>query len=223
MKQVDTKNVGQFIVLKAPLNPIGAFDAETFKSGFRSVVEANAEAKFVGVDLTGIEFVYSDAYNAFMQLQQELSSKGGTFAVIADKESLVNSLKKVGLDQYIQIYSSEESMVASSSPAAEVSAAPSEEVSSEPDIVLDDSDALVESEPDESESHETGVSETKPRELETQAPAAPISKPKILDKNPLEDEPSSNGCSGVVVIVFILIAVLLPLLFYVIACKGLCP
>ena len=208
MKQVDTKNVGQFIVLKAPLNPIGAFDAETFKSGFRSVVEANAEAKFVGVDLTGIEFVYSDAYNAFMQLQQELSSKGGTFAVIADKESLVNSLKKVGLDQYIQIYSSEESMVASSSPAAEVSAAPSEEVSSEPDIVLDDSDALVESDA---------------RELETQAPSAPISKPKILDKNPLEDEPSSNGCSGVVVIVFILIAVLLPLLFYVIACKGLCP
>jgi anti-anti-sigma regulatory factor len=95
----ESKNVGLFLVLPAPLNPIGAFDAETFKARFRDVMEERADAKFIGVDLSGIDFVYSDAYNAFMQFHQELSKRNGTFAVLADRESLAKSLKKVGLER----------------------------------------------------------------------------------------------------------------------------
>jgi len=208
MKQINIKSVGLFVVLKAPLNPIGAFDAETFKSDFRSVLDSNAEAKFVAVDLTGIEFVYSDAYNAFMQLHQELSSKNGAFAVLADKESLVNSLKKVGLERFIRIFTSEESMAAFQSvdapkvainpPKNETSAsdhAPAAPAavaaSSEPDIVLDESDDSLEPQTQ--------------KDLAPQTPS-PISERKVLDSNPLEDESSSSG-AVVIVIVLILIAV----------------
>ena len=106
----DSKSVGLFLLLPAPLNPIGAFDAETFKASFRDVLAANADAKFIGVDLTGIDFVYSDAYNAFMQFHQELSKRNGTFAVLADRESLARSLRKVGLERFIRIFVSADEM-----------------------------------------------------------------------------------------------------------------
>lgn len=112
MTQVNTKNVGLFLVLPAPLNPIGAFDAESFKTKFRSLVDENAGIQFVAVDLSGLDFVYSDAYNAFMQVHQELSNRDGLFAVLADKESLANSLKKVGLERFIRIFRSKEDMAA---------------------------------------------------------------------------------------------------------------
>lgn len=112
MTQVNTKNVGLFLVLPAPLNPIGAFDAESFKNQFRSLVDENEEIQFVAVDLSGLDFVYSDAYNAFMQVHQELSNRNGLFAVLADKESLANSLKKVGLERFIRIFRSHEDMAA---------------------------------------------------------------------------------------------------------------
>ena len=109
---IESKSVGLFKLLSAPLNPIGAFDAETFKANFRSVIAENVDAKFIGVDLSGIDFVYSDAYNAFMQFHQELLKRNGTFAVLADKESLAKSLRKVGLERFIRIFRSADEMAA---------------------------------------------------------------------------------------------------------------
>ena len=103
----DSKKVGIFILLPAPLNPIGAFDAELFKANFHSVISSSSKAKFVAV---GLDFVYSDAYNAFMQFHQELLKRKGTFAVIANKESLAKSLKKVGLERFIRIFKNEAEM-----------------------------------------------------------------------------------------------------------------
>lgn len=106
----DPKKVGIFILLPAPLNPIGAFDAELFKANFRAQLASSSKVKFVAVDLSGIDFVYSDAYNAFMQFHQELLKRKGTFAVIANKESLAKSLKKVGLERFIRIFKNEAEM-----------------------------------------------------------------------------------------------------------------
>lgn len=127
MMQIDTRSVGLFILLPAPLNPIGAFDAESFKANFRSVVEANPDAKFIGADLTGLDFVYSDAYNAFMQFHQELSAKNGAFAVLADKESLATSLRKVGLERFIRIFASEDEMASYQPVNAKVAPEPVQE------------------------------------------------------------------------------------------------
>lgn len=128
----ESKNVGLFLLLPAPLNPIGAFDAESFKAIFRTAMAENAEVKFIGVDLSGIDFVYSDAYNAFMQFHQELSKRNGTFAVLADKESLAKSLRKVGLERFIRIFMSADEMAAYV-PVSEVPAAPAPAPASVPE------------------------------------------------------------------------------------------
>ena len=203
MTQANTKNIGPFLVLPAPLNPIGAFDAETFKASFRSLVDSNADIQFVAVDLSGLDFVYSDAYNAFMQFHQELSNKGGLFAVLADKESLANSLKKVGLERFIRIFSSEEDM-ASYVPvnASQISMTPPK---NETDLKSPNIPAAPKTDVAAPAAPVAPVTES--------APATPVVPEKKfefqgLDTNPLEDESSSSGgCIFAVVILLIAIAV----------------
>ena len=192
----ETKNVGLFLVLPAPLNPIGAFDAETFKANFRSLMTEKADAKFIGVDLSGLDFVYSDAYNAFLQFHQELSKRNGTFAVLADRESLARSLKKVGLERFIRIFMSEADMAAY--PRVEQGVAPAEEPAKaavEPAktaAVEKPADAILQASP---------------------APQAPVA-PKIMDTNPLVDETSSS--KGTLVAVLVLLLILIAVVSYLV-------
>lgn len=111
MTQVNIKNIGSFLVLPAPLNPIGAFDAEAFKASFRSLVDANAEALYIAVDLSGLDFVYSDAYNAFVQFQGELSGKGGMLALLSNSATIADGLKKAGLDRSLKVFAAEAEMM----------------------------------------------------------------------------------------------------------------
>ena len=172
----ESKNVGLFLLLPAPLNPIGAFDAESFKAIFRTAMAENDEVKFIGVDLSGIDFVYSDAYNAFMQFHQELSKRNGTFAVLADKESLAKSLRKVGLERFIRIFMSADEMAAYAPVAPEPAPAPAS----------------------------VPVSEPVPEAPVVPQPQPP--EPKILDSNPLVDEAPSSKGTLIAVVVLLLIA-----------------
>ena len=184
----ESKNVGLFLLLPAPLNPIGAFDAESFKAIFRTAMAENDEVKFIGVDLSGIDFVYSDAYNAFMQFHQELSKRNGTFAVLADKESLAKSLRKVGLERFIRIFMSADEMAAyapvvpESAPVAPVPAPAAVE-------------APVASQPAPAPVPEAPV-----------VPQPQPPEPKILDSNPLVDEAPSSKGTLIAVVVLLLIA-----------------
>ena len=200
MTQENIKNIGSFLVLPAPLNPIGAFDAETFKASFRSLVDANAEALYIAVDLSGLDFVYSDAYNAFMQCHQELSNKNGLFAVLADMDSLASSLRKVGLERFIRIFSKEEDMAAYVPVnASKISKTPPK---NETDLKSPNIPAAPKT---EAAAPEAPVTESAPA-----TPAIPENKPVFqgLDTNPLEDESSSSGgCVFVVVVLLIAIAV----------------
>ncbi|MCQ2108292.1 MAG: anti-anti-sigma factor [Fibrobacter sp.] len=101
------REVGNFDLLSAPLNPIGAFDAEQFKKDVRELLAEKQDEKFLAVDLTGLDFVYSDAYNAFIMFQQEMSSRGGMFAVLTNNKIIVDGLKKAGLDKTIKVFSFE--------------------------------------------------------------------------------------------------------------------
>ena len=182
----ESKNVGLFLLLPAPLNPIGAFDAESFKAIFRTAMAENDEVKFIGVDLSGIDFVYSDAYNAFMQFHQELSKRNGTFAVLADKESLAKSLRKVGLERFIRIFMSADEMAAYA-PVSETPVAPAP--ASEP------APAPVASQPAPAPVPEAPV-----------VPQPQPPEPKILDSNPLVDEAPSSKGTLIAVVVLLLIA-----------------
>lgn len=184
----NVKSVGLFLLLPAPLNPIGAFDAETFKADFRAAVAANSKAKFIGVDLSGLDFVYSDAYNAFMQFHQELSKRKGAFAVLADKESLAKSLRKVGLERFIRIFGSVDEMAAYT---------PVDQKS--PSAVVDEPAKHV----------DEASSPTSASQVESQVHQAPAVDPKVMDKNPLVDESSSSkgSCFAVLVLLLVVVAV----------------
>lgn len=182
----NVKSVGLFLLLPAPLNPIGAFDAETFKADFRAAVAANSKAKFIGVDLSGLDFVYSDAYNAFMQFHQELSKRKGAFAVLADKESLAKSLRKVGLERFIRIFGSVDEMAAYT---------PVDQKS--PSAVVDEPAKHV----------DEASSQANASQVESQVHQAPAVDPKVMDKNPLVDESSSSKGSCIAVLVLLLVVV----------------
>ena len=105
------REVGIFDLLSAPLNPIGAFDAEQFKKDARQLIDDNPDDKFVAVDLTGLDFVYSDAYNAFVQFQSELSGKGGMLALLSNSATIADGLKKAGLDRSLKVFAAEAEMM----------------------------------------------------------------------------------------------------------------
>lgn len=119
------REVGIFDLLSAPLNPIGAFDAEQFKKDVRGLLDERKDDKFVAVDLTGLDFLYSDAYNALLQFQRELSSRGGMIAVLTNNTIIVDGFKKAGIDKKLKVFSFEAEMMAFSlhnqTPAQEAS------------------------------------------------------------------------------------------------------
>ena len=126
------REVGIFDLLSAPLNPIGAFDAEQFKKDVRALIDANPDDKFVAVDLMGLDFVYSDAYNAFIQFQQELSSKGGMLALLSNSKTIADGLMKAGIASKLKVFSFEAEMMSfslhSHTPEQDAAAAPEEPV-----------------------------------------------------------------------------------------------
>jgi len=105
------REVGIFDLLSAPLNPIGAFDAEQFKKDARQLIDDNPDDKFMAVDLTGLDFVYSDAYNAFVQFQGELSAKGGMLALLSNSPTIADGLRKAGLDRTLKVFGAEAEMM----------------------------------------------------------------------------------------------------------------
>ena len=106
------REVGIFDLLSAPLNPIGAFDAEQFQKDVRALLDERSEDKFVAVDLTGLDFLYSDAYNALLLFQTELSARGGMMAMLTNNTTITDGLKKAGLDKKLKVFAFEAEMMA---------------------------------------------------------------------------------------------------------------
>jgi anti-anti-sigma regulatory factor len=103
------REVGIFDLLSAPLNPIGAFDAEQFKNDAESLLKR--KSTFIAVDLTGLDFLYSDAYNAFTQLQKELSLKKGSVGILTNNKTIIDGMHRVGLDHSVLIFRAEADMM----------------------------------------------------------------------------------------------------------------
>lgn len=118
--------VGLFDLVSAPVTPIGSFDAEQFKQDVKPLLEKGSS--FIGVDTTGLDFLYSDACSAFCQVQQQLSEKHGAFAVLTDHDDVVTCLKKANLDKSIHIFRKEADMVAFSMKEDEAMHSPKSDV-----------------------------------------------------------------------------------------------
>ena len=200
------REVGVFDLISATLNPIGAFDAEQFKKDVRALLAEKKDEQFLAVDLTGLDFVYSDAYNAFIQFQQEMEDRRGMFAVLTNNKIIVDGLRKAGLDKNIKVFAQEADMMSfslqSQSPEGESAAA---ESSSEPAAVASQNvSAPAESAPAQHlDRRATGLHRRFTKSFNAIAKEESGPKKKGLDV-PFDEEPSS--AKTVIIVVLLLLA-----------------
>ena len=206
------REVGIFDLLSAPLNPIGAFDAEQFKKDVRALLAEKTDEKFLAVDLTGLDFVYSDAYNAFIQFQQEMDDRKGMFAILTNNQTILDGLKKAGLDKNIKVFAYEADMMSfslqASAPAEskpEVEVAP-EEPAAVASQNMGSTMGSIEGAPSAHLDRHTGAHRRFTKSFNAIAKEEPeekASNKKGLDV-PFDDEPSS--AKTVIIVVLLLLA-----------------
>ena len=197
------REVGIFDLMSAPLNPIGAFDAEQFKKDVRALLAEKTDEKFLAVDLTGLDFVYSDAYNAFIQFQQEMEDRKGLFAVLTNNQTIVDGLKKAGLDKNIRVFAYEADMMSFSLQARSPEGPATVEINDEPSsAVASQNVGSIEVAPSPHlDRRTTGSHRRFTKSFNAIAKEESVSKKKGLDV-PFDDEPSS---AKTVIIVFLLL------------------
>ena len=206
------REVGFFDLLSAPLNPIGAFDAEQFKKDVRALLAEKTDEKFLAVDLTGLDFVYSDAYNAFIQFQQEMDDRKGMFAILTNNQTILDGLKKAGLDKNSKVFAYEADMMSfslqASAPAEskpEVEVAP-EEPAAVASQNMGSTMGSIEGAPSAHLDRHTGAHRRFTKSFNAIAKEEPeekASNKKGLDV-PFDDEPSS--AKTVIIVVLLLLA-----------------
>lgn len=199
------REVGVFDLISAPLNPIGAFDAEQFKKDVRALLAEKKDEQFLAVDLTGLDFVYSDAYNAFIQFQQEMEDRRGLFAVLTNNKIIVDGLRKAGLDKNIKVFALEADMMSFSLQAQSPESEGTTESAEEPAAVASQNiSAAAESAPSQHlDRRSTGLHRRFTKSFNAIAKEEPGSKKKGLDV-PFDDEPSS--AKTVIIVVLLLLA-----------------
>ena len=197
------REVGIFDLMSAPLNPIGAFDAEQFKKDVRDLLAEKPDEKYLAVDLTGLDFVYSDAYNAFIQFQQEMEDRKGLFAVLTNNQTIIDGLKKAGLDKNIRVFAFEADMMSFSLQASNPEGSANVEINDEPSsAVASQNVGSIEVAPSPHlDRRTTGSHRRFTKSFNAIAKDESVSKKKGLDV-PFDDEPSS---AKTVVIVFLLL------------------
>lgn len=99
------REVGLFDVLIAPLSPLNTFDAERFKTEAQQLLSGNTTN--LVVDLAGLDFLYSDSYNAFMMIQSKVAEKGGVFGILTTNEIIIKGLQHAGLDRLVHVFERE--------------------------------------------------------------------------------------------------------------------
>lgn len=199
------REVGVFDLISAPLNPIGAFDAEQFKKDVRALLAEKKDEQFLAVDLTGLDFVYSDAYNAFIQFQQEMEDRRGMFAVLTNNKTIVDGLRKAGLDKNIKVFAQEADMMSFSLQSQSPEGESATESAGEPAAVASQNVSAA-SEPAPSphlDRRTTGQHRRFTKSFNAIAKEEPGSKKKGLDV-PFDDEPSS--AKTVIIVVLLLLA-----------------
>jgi anti-anti-sigma regulatory factor len=202
------REVGIFDLISAPLNPIGAFDAEQFKKDVRELLAEKKDEQFLAVDLTGLDFVYSDAYNAFIQFQQEMEDRHGLFAVLTNNSTIVDGLRKAGLDKNIRVFALEADMMSFSlhaqAPENASHADAIDGASPVAAVASQNMGASDEERPRHLDRHSTGLHRRFTKSFNAIAKDDSAPKKKGLDV-PFDDEPSS--ARTVLIVVLLLLAI----------------
>ncbi len=190
------KEIGIFHVFKAPQTPIGTLNAEGFKEEVKSLLAQGK--KFIAADLNAFDFLYSDAYNAFISPLKEFEALGGVFGLLTENPSVADHLSKLLVNPAIAIFESEAAIRIGS------------------DKLTTFAQALAPEEPAAAKPAETGSfpQEEEPAEPETDIPAleTPQTSP-IIPETFLTDEDSARSKLPWVILIALIAAATAVFLF----------
>jgi anti-anti-sigma factor len=88
------------------------FDSAKLKHTIRFLIEN--DMRNIVIDLGNLEYLYSDAINAFIASNRHMLEVSGRIAILTEHPKVQDILKRAGLDNIMRIYRSEAEMIADS-------------------------------------------------------------------------------------------------------------
>ena len=106
------REVGKFDLLNPMLTPIGAVDAQKLTEQIDYMI--NEKKYILGVDLSGIDFLYSDALNVLAKKSEEILSKGGKLILLTAEVNIQQAIQNAGLIELLPYYPKETDLLLAS-------------------------------------------------------------------------------------------------------------
>lgn len=112
------REVGKFDLLSPMLTPIGAVDAQQLTEQIDYMID---QKKYIlGVDLLGIDFLYSDSLNVLAKKSEEILSKGGKLILLTTEVNIQQAIQNAGLIELLPYYQKETDLLLASMESAGV-------------------------------------------------------------------------------------------------------
>ncbi|HNY32884.1 MAG TPA: STAS domain-containing protein, partial [Fibrobacteria bacterium] len=108
----ETRTVGVFEVLSVYLEGDEVFDAGRLRQENLRLVEKGSRR--IVVDLTGIDYLYSDSINAFVALNRRLLESSGRLGILVPHPKVHEILVRAGLENIMRLYRSEADLLGDS-------------------------------------------------------------------------------------------------------------
>ena len=112
------REVGKFYLLSPILTPIGAVDAQKLTEQIDYMID---EKKYIlGIDLSEIDFLYSDCLNVLAKKSEDILSKGGKLILLTAEVNIQQAIQNAGLIELLPYYQKETDLLLASMESAGV-------------------------------------------------------------------------------------------------------
>ena len=108
----EARSLGIFEILTPRQESNEVFDADRFRQTVNSVLER--DVRHLVVDLSGIDYLYSDAINALVSINRRILEQAGRMSLLAPQPKVREILLRSGLDSLFRIYKAEMELSAES-------------------------------------------------------------------------------------------------------------
>jgi len=108
----EARSLGVFEILTARQEKNEVFDADRFRAAVNLLLER--KVRQLVVDLSGVDYLYSDAINALVSINRRILEQAGRMSLLAPQAKVHEILLRSGLDSLFRIYKSEGELSAES-------------------------------------------------------------------------------------------------------------
>jgi anti-anti-sigma factor len=108
----EARSLGIFEILTPRQESSEVFDADGFRLTVNTVLER--DVRHLVVDLSGIDYLYSDAINALVSINRRILERAGRMSLLAPQPKVREILLRSGLDSLFRIYKAEMELSAES-------------------------------------------------------------------------------------------------------------